>query len=409
MKNNKKNKKTKWIKFRHKVTRFVVNIILTPYMFFTYHIKCHKYKGNVKGPYLIIYNHQTSFDQFFIGKSFKKPIYYVASEDLFSNGFISRVIEFLIKPIPIKKNVSDLTAVKKCIQVVREGGSIAIAPEGNRTFSGETMHFNPAIMKLVKLLKIPLLIYRIEGGYGVEPRWSHKLRKGKMKSYVAQTVLPEEYLKMTDEELADLVTKGLYLNEHESTEKFKSKRKAEYLERVAYVCPKCGLTTFYTEGNLIKCTKCQLEAEYTENKEIKGKDFPFKNYLEWYNYQNDYVNNLDLTKYFDELMYTETCNFFIVHLYKHKERISKDCTIKLYGNKVEIQTKSNDENKYEFLFEDITGVSVLGRNKLNIYYKDKVYQIKSNKRFNAVKYLNIWYRFNNQIKNPDSDSKFLGL
>lgn len=406
-------KKKKWIRFRHKITRDVVNVILSPYMYIKYHIKATKYKENLKEPYLIIYNHQTAFDQFFIGKSFKKPLYYLATEDLFSNGFISRVIEFLIKPIPIKKNVSDLTAVKKCIQVVREGGSIAIAPEGNRTFSGETMNFNPAIIKLVKLLKIPLLIYRIEGGYGVEPRWGHKLRKGKMKSYVYQTVLPETYLKMTDEELGDLIKKGLYVNEHQSNELFKSKRKAEYLERVAYVCPKCGLTTFYSKGNVIRCTKCNLEVEYTDDKKFKPidkiSDFPFNNYLEWYNYQNDYINNLDLTKYFDELMYTETGNFFIVHLYKHKERISKDCTIKLYGNKVEIQTKSNDENKYEFLFEDITGVSVLGRNKLNIYYKDNVYQIKSNKRFNAVKYLNIWYRFNNQIKNPDSNSKFLGL
>ena len=41
-------------------------------------------------------------------------------------------------------------------------------------------------------------------------------------------------------------------------------------------------------------------------------------------------------------------------------------------------------------FSDITVTSVLGRNKLNIYYLDQVLQIKGETRFNAVKYVNIF-------------------
>ena len=53
-------------------------------------------------------------------------------------------------------------------------------------------------------------------------------------------------------------------------------------------------------------------------------------------------------------------------------------------------------------------MSVLGRNKLNFYHDDHVYQFKSDKRFNALKYVNIYFRHKNIIKG-DQDGKFLGL
>ena len=57
-----------------------------------------------------------------------------------------------------------------------------------------------------------------------------------------------------DEELGDLIKKGLYVNEHQSNELFKSKRKAEYLERILFVCPSClSLETITSNKNKINC------------------------------------------------------------------------------------------------------------------------------------------------------------
>ena len=55
-------------------------------------------------------------------------------------------------PIPIKKQTMDITAVKNCILVAREGGTICIAPEGNRTYSGRTEYMRPSIASLAKKL-----------------------------------------------------------------------------------------------------------------------------------------------------------------------------------------------------------------------------------------------------------------
>ena len=51
---------------------------------------------------------------------------------------------------------------------------------------------------------------------------------------------------------------------------------------------------------------------------------------------------------------------------------------------------------------------MLGRNKLNIYMGEKLWQLKGGKRFNALKYVNIYYRSKNQGRG-DKDGKFLGL
>ena len=51
---------------------------------------------------------------------------------------------------------------------------------------------------------------------------------------------------------------------------------------------------------------------------------------------------------------------------------------------------------------------LISKNKLNIYYGDKVYQIKGSERFNALKYMNFYYRYKNLTEEVE-DGKFLGL
>ena len=63
---------------------------------------------------------------------------------------------------------------------------------------------------------------------------------------------------------------------------------------------------------------------------------------------------------------------------------------------------------YSFDFEHLTAVSVLGKNKLNIYFNGKVYQIKGDAHYCALKYVNLCYRYKNIVKGDEND-KFLGL
>ena len=114
-KKRKKNKK--WIKPRHTLVRNILSVTLGLYSRIRYGIKVERFKEQEKRPYLVLLNHQTPFDQFFVGMAFKGPIYYLATEDIFSNGFVSSVIKYLVAPIPIKKQAADIKAILTCIKV----------------------------------------------------------------------------------------------------------------------------------------------------------------------------------------------------------------------------------------------------------------------------------------------------
>ncbi|MBR6594745.1 MAG: 1-acyl-sn-glycerol-3-phosphate acyltransferase [Clostridia bacterium] len=403
----KKGKRKKWMRFRHRVVRNVAYAVLYPYTRIKYGFKPQRFKEQGGRQYLILLNHQTPFDQFFVGMCFKGPVYYLATEDIFSKGFVSSAIRWLIAPIPIKKQTTDASAVINCLRVAREGGTICIAPEGNRTYSGRTEYMSPTIAPLARRLKLPIAIYRIEGGYGAEPRWSDVVRKGKVRGYVSRVIEPEEYALMSDDELYDAIRTELFVDEAVADMEFRHKRSAEYLERVMYVCPKCGLSEFESHKDTAHCKKCGLSLRYMPDKTLLGTDgaFPFRFLADWYDYQKDYINSLSPEDMGDDVLYTDKASLIRVIPYEKKEVVSKDALFRLYRDRVEIEMGRELKTLH---FDEISTAAALGRNKLNLYHGDDIWQVKGDKRFNPVKYVNLYYRYAN-IQKGDENGKFLGL
>ena len=399
--------KKKWIKPRHSVVRNILSVTLAPYSALRYNIKVERFKEQEKRPYLILLNHQTAFDQFFVGMAFKRPVYYLASEDLFSNGWVSSLIKYLVEPIPIRKQTTDVKAIMTCIRVAKEGGTIAIAPEGNRTYSGKTEYMSPSIAMLARKLGMPIALFRIEGGYGVHPRWSDVVRKGKMRGYVSRVIYPEEYKALSDDELFAIIKDGLYVNEAVADAEFHHSKLAEYLERAIYVCPFCGLSSFESHGDELTCLKCKRTVRYLPTKELEGIGFehPFRFVSEWYDAQAEFVNDLDVLEYDAAPMYDERADLYEVIPFERKNLLCKDVKISLYGNRIELVA---GEETTVCHFDDTSAVTVLGRNKMNIYYGDKLYQLKGGKRFNALKYVHIYHRYKNIVKGEAAE-KFLGI
>ena len=404
----KKKKQKKWIKTRHRVVRSLAYGIVGTYTAWKYGVTVEKFKEEVDRPCLILFNHQTGFDQFMVGMAFDRPVYYVASEDLFSNGFVSRLLRWAVAPIPIRKQTTDLNAVMNCIRVAREGGTIAMAPEGNRTFSGETGYMSDAVAPLAKKMKLPIVLYRIEGGYGVQPRWSDVVRKGKMRCYVSRVIEPEEYAKMSNEELFAIIRQELYVDEALADACFYSDKRAEYLERAMYVCPFCGLTTYESHGSEVTCKTCGRTVAYGEDKSLKGVgfDFPFPFVKQWYQHQEKVINGLDVLAYTEKPLYTDKVDFFQVTVYRHKKRLNKNVTLQLYGDRLVLTPEQGQAQV--FPFSEVSAITILGKNKINIYHGKCLYQLKGDKRFNGLKYVNIFHRHRNMTKGAEQET-FLGL
>lgn len=385
-----RGKNKKWIRARHKVVTFIGRPIVALLSKCMYRIRIEPFADQGDRQYLVLMNHQTAFDQFFVTAAFRGPVYYMASEDLFSKGFISAVIRYLVAPIPIKKSMTDIRAVLNCKRVVQEGGTVALAPEGNRTYSGCTEHIKESIAALVKSLRLPVAIFRIEGGYGVHPRWSDVRRRGPMHAGVSRVIEYEEYKDLTDRELFTLLSEELYVNEAQTDAFYYHKRSAEYLERAMYVCPFCGLSEFESRGDTVTCKKCGRRIRYLPTKELAGEEFvfPFHFVADWYRYQSDFVRALDLTPYYNTALYADTVRWSRVIPYSHKETVAKTAVLTMYADRFVLQSE-DEETVYPF--SDITAATALGRNKLNLYIGEGIIQLKGDKRFCVLKYLNIYY------------------
>ena len=137
-----------------------------------------------------------------------------------------------------------------------------------------------------------------------------------------------------------------------------------------------------------------------------SKAFPYRSVKEWYDAQSSFMRKLDLSVYRDKPMVTATAALSEVEIYKSKTKLDGKVCIALYSDRIETQGAKTGHRIYGF--DELTAVTVLGRNKLNLYLGDKVYQIKSDKRFNALRIVHAYYHYRHVIKG-ENDDKLLGL
>ena len=249
---------------------------------------------------------------------------------------------------------------------------------------------------------------RIEGGYGVCPRWSDTVRRGKMKVYVSRVIEPEETAAMSKDELYREICSGLWQDEASADGTFKGRHLAEYIERAVYVCPRCrALGTLESSGSMIYCNSCGLQAEYTEKKEIVGQNFelPFRFAADWIDWQNKVVNRMDPSRYTEKPLFRDTVKLYEEIVYKKKILRRKTAAVALYGDRITV-----DEGQGQAMvlpFAEVTAVTVLNSHTADIYHGDKVWQLQGDVRFNALKYVNFYYRYQNW-KNGGRNGEFLG-
>lgn len=391
-------KKYKYHKRRH---TFCYHLI-RPVFKLVARTKCRVKYGKVPDPdrpYLILFNHQTAHDQFYIYGLFRRTTYFVASEDLMTMGALSKFISYTCGIVPIRKNTTDATAVKTCCKIAQDGFSVALSPEGNRTYTGKTMYSIPAIAKFVKLLKLPVAFVHIDGGYGVDPRWARKHRFGTVSVSVRRIVEPEEYKQMTADEVMAMINEMLYVDETTDRRVYKDiPTSAEYLERVLYRCPECGsIGTLYSDGRTFNCRNCNLSVKYLPDKLFDDKS-PFLTVHQWWEWQNEQVRNSDITDT-RSLIAQDTVRADKVD-FPRKRLIKKSVDLCLYCDRI-----TADDVTYSF--NDIVAFSICGRNKLYMYLKDGAIQFKGDKRFNALKYLNYFYHYKNTTEEMPDD--FLGI
>lgn len=396
-----KKNNNKWCRKRHNVAYAILRPIIKPILRIMYGFKAKKFKLQKDQGYFILANHQALLDPLFLALSFNKPIYFVATDNLFTHKHISRILRFFLNPIAKRKAAIDATCLKTCLKVAKENGTIGLFVEGNRAYNDFQFFIDPSITKLIKKMGLPLILYNLKGGYGVDPRWGNKKRKGKFIGEVKRIIELEELEKLSNDELYNIVCSELRVIDSESNELYKSKRRAEYLERQLFVCPKCGKKqTLYSQGEKIYCHSCGFEAEYLENLHIKTNDetVNFDKLVDWYKYQLEYIKNYQITN--ENIFEDDDVEVYYSNYNKPRKLITKG---KLILDKDGL--KCND---LIISIKDITSSSSIGGFKFIATTNENNYLIKGNARFNPIKYVLMFNVLEGPIKENGGD-KYYGL
>lgn len=124
----KKSNKNTWIKPRHRRWWNFANWLLKPIVDHGYNMEIVPFEDS-KRQYLVLCNHQTPFDQFFLSRMFKGDIYFVCTEDLLSNNMFGKIIKHCVNPIPIQKGAMDFGVIKACAGVQRRVAQLLCIPK----------------------------------------------------------------------------------------------------------------------------------------------------------------------------------------------------------------------------------------------------------------------------------------
>ena len=250
---------------RYKIAFAFFRFIMTPFVRLKFRFRYDSLK-KIKGPYLLLANHNMEMDPILMGIAAKRQLFFVASEHIARKGFGTWFLMRYFHPILHRKGKDGARSVMNILKTLRGGSSVMLFPEGNRSFDGVTCPIPEATGKMAKHAGVPVITYRMEGGYLSQPRFSTTLRRGRVTGKLIRVYSPEELKAMSDSEVNETFARDLYEDAYEAQEReriaFKGKRLAKGIESTLYRCPQCGaFGTLTSDNKTLRCT-CGYEAAY---------------------------------------------------------------------------------------------------------------------------------------------------
>ncbi len=129
---------------------------------------------NLQTGLIIAPNHQTYVDPVWVCLKLNRRFRFMAWDEIFKWVFIGRLIKYL-GAFPVGFNRKGFVkASRKALQVLREGATLIIFPEGEREFSdGKMLNFKPGAVRLAMEAEVPILPVTIRGANKV---WAQDMK-----------------------------------------------------------------------------------------------------------------------------------------------------------------------------------------------------------------------------------------
>ncbi len=115
------------------------------------------HKVPARGPLILVTNHTGSLEVplLFVHLQPRKMIG-LAKIETWDNKFMGWLFD-LWDAIPVRRGEADLDAIRACLEVLKAGDILAIAPEGTRSYHGRLLRGQPGIAMIALRAGVPIL------------------------------------------------------------------------------------------------------------------------------------------------------------------------------------------------------------------------------------------------------------
>lgn len=118
-----------------------------------------------EGAVIVYSNHKSMWDPVIIACLLKRPVFFMAKQELFKYSLLS-IIFHKLNAFPVKRGMPDRKAIKRALEVLKEKKVLGIFPEGTRSKDGKPQEPEPGIALLAaKSIDVILVPVAIKGNY----------------------------------------------------------------------------------------------------------------------------------------------------------------------------------------------------------------------------------------------------
>lgn len=123
----------------------------------------HEERGQMDAPYLLIANHDSMLDPLIVAwKCHRYHVRFLGKKELVKNPILRQMFRGLLM-IPVDRHNMDMTALRACLRVLKEGHVLGIFPEGTRRHEGVMEHLESGVAMMALRSNVPLLPVYISG------------------------------------------------------------------------------------------------------------------------------------------------------------------------------------------------------------------------------------------------------
>jgi 1-acyl-sn-glycerol-3-phosphate acyltransferase len=109
-----------------------------------------------KGAAIVVSNHGSYFDPPILSSCMRRPVAFMAKEELFKVPVLSQAIK-LYGAYPVKRKSADLSAIRAAIDCLNDGWLVGIFLEGTRTADAKIINPKLGAATLAAKMQLPLI------------------------------------------------------------------------------------------------------------------------------------------------------------------------------------------------------------------------------------------------------------